>query len=532
MAARKTVLFSSKSRKKAEAQNDHPQKKKPKAKKRITIAASILIFLVCLYSVAVFTDIPFIKKWRDIYIETAMDTLNHKWLATFFIPESVINNVMDEQQDIFNKQQGLLSTWGKQASSGYSFSNINTEAAFLKEFKEVDRKSFTDYIKKNPDVLKNGYQHLLINKTGLSDTGTTIKTINGDQVVAVDVENGILIIKITGSGFVGKLAIVKDPTRVKVGVSATIGSSGQTVAQIADANEAVLAINASGFADYQATGNGGKVVGLLVSNGKKYNSSVKGTFLNIGFGLDNRLYIGASAADITYRDAVEFGPALIVNGDNVIEDKNLTKGSMGFGIQPRTAIGQTSDGTVLLMTVDGRKVGYSLGCFVTDCADILTKYGAVQAANLDGGSSTIMVYRGKEITDPADSTHYGRAVPDAFIVTYADGAVVAPSSSSGKPGTPTGIKGSKSSASTVSAKPTDSSSTHSPTPTATPEGSPTPTNTSDSTPGSSSDSSPSLDSSPDSSTDSSPSSSPADDSPMPSSQPDSISPDSSPTSGN
>ena len=151
----------------------------------------------------------------------------------------------------------------------------------------------------------------------------------------------------------------------------------------------------------------------------KYNERTA-TYLNIGFGKDNRLYIGASEKD-EYRDAVQLVPALIVDGENVIAERNLVEGSMGFGLQPRTVIGQTADGTVLLLTIDGRQIGYSIGTTVVECAAIMERYGAVQAANLDGGSSTVMVYRGEEITKPANGIKYGRNVPDAIIVGTLEG---------------------------------------------------------------------------------------------------------------
>ena len=66
------------------------------------------------------------------------------------------------------------------------------------------------------------------------------------------------------------------------------------------------------------------------------------------------------------------------------------QGSYGWGMQPRSALGQTKDGEVLLLVVDGRQMGYSLGCTVSDCADILLRHKAYQANNLDGGSSAIM----------------------------------------------------------------------------------------------------------------------------------------------
>lgn len=465
----KTVLFSSKGSRQASRNTPQPDVERApgnahKVKKRFARVGIVLVILAGLYCLAVFSNIPFIKNLRDIYIETAMDTLNHKWLATYFIPASVIEKTMSAQDEILAHQQGLESAWDDESSDGSGL-DLNNRDGFFKRFSELNPDTFDNYVDKHPEVLKDGYAHLLINKAGLHDGGTSIKTVQGDQVVAIDAENGLLIVKVTGEGYVGKLAIVKNPAQVKVGVASSLGSSGKSVGQIADKNDAVLAINASGFADYQAMGNGGKVIGLLIADGKEYSSAAKGNFFNVGFGLDNRLYIGVPASKMTYRDAVQFYPALIVNGVNVIEDKTLTKGSAGFGIQPRTAIGQAEDGTVLLLTVDGRKIGYSIGCYVTDCADILERYGAVQASNLDGGSSTVMVYRGKPITDPADSTDYGRLVPDAFIVTYADGAA-RPDKTSG--GTPAQHTPKPESSSTASA---------SPDPSAAPEESPSPEQT-------------------------------------------------------
>ena len=98
----------------------------------------------------------------------------------------------------------------------------------------------------------------------------------------------------------------------------------------------------------------------------------------------------------------------------------MVEGSAGWGVQPRTAIGQTEEGTMLLLVVDGRAPGYSIGCTVGDCAEILGRYGAVQACNLDGGSSSIMVYRGREISRPsAANKTQGRHIPNGIAV-YGD----------------------------------------------------------------------------------------------------------------
>jgi exopolysaccharide biosynthesis protein len=413
------VLFSSRSRKHL------TQKRKKSVKKRLLILGIVVALLAGLYCTAVFSNIPFIKKWRDIYIETAMDTYSHKWLATFFIPKSVIDEVMAKKDALIASQQDLVSSWepaespspntqpsaNADASAPVSEEPDHTLKEFLETYDDIDEASFNDYISNNLNLIKNGYDKLLINEAGPDGNGTPIYTKNGDQILVLDAENGIIIAEVKGDGFVGKLAIVKDPSRVKLGISKYLGDIGQTVQTIAKNYKAVLAINASGFADPEWKGNGGKVVGLLVSNGKIYNEPIRNGYLNIGFSPDNRLYIGLKKNE--YRDAVEFIPALIINGEKV------TDGSTGFGIQPRSAIGQKEDGTVLLLTVDGRQIGYSLGCTVGDCTDVLLDYDAYQASNLDGGSSTVMVYRDEVINKPSSATNVGRLVPDAFIVEYA-----------------------------------------------------------------------------------------------------------------
>jgi exopolysaccharide biosynthesis protein len=109
------------------------------------------------------------------------------------------------------------------------------------------------------------------------------------------------------------------------------------------------------------------------------------------------------------RDAISFGPALIINGKPLIK-----KGDGGWGIAPRTAIGQRKDGTILLLVIDGRQKS-SIGATLKDVQNVLLEYGAYNAANLDGGSSTTMYYNGNLINSPSDILGE-RAIPSAFII--------------------------------------------------------------------------------------------------------------------
>ena len=117
----------------------------------------------------------------------------------------------------------------------------------------------------------------------------------------------------------------------------------------------------------------------------------------------------ATAKNMHVRDAVTFGPALIVNG------KAAEVTGLGSGLNPRTAIGQRADGKVIMIAIDGRQAN-SLGATYADLIKIFLDFGAVNAANLDGGSSTVMFYKGEKVSVPANFIN-SRNMPTAIIIT-------------------------------------------------------------------------------------------------------------------
>lgn len=246
-------------------------------------------------------------------------------------------------------------------------------------------------------------------------TDTSLITIDKDNNAGgEDNREEIEIVDIDGKSFHGKLMIVKNPSRVSVGIcnSTFDGSAGKTVAKIAEDYKAVGAINAGGFLDENGVGNGGTPIGIVVSDGELKYGNPDTTYEVIGFDKNDILVVGKMTAkqamDRGIRDAVSFGPTLIVNGQAAI-----VNGS-GSGINPRTAIGQTADGSVLLLVLDGRQIN-SIGATYGDVIDVMLKYGAVNAANLDGGTSTVMYYDGEYINNT--SAIYGsRNLPTTFIV--------------------------------------------------------------------------------------------------------------------
>ncbi|EMS69700.1 phosphodiester glycosidase family protein [Ruminiclostridium cellobioparum] len=225
----------------------------------------------------------------------------------------------------------------------------------------------------------------------------------------------IELFDVESSNFKGKMLLIEDPTRIKVGYSNQMPRAGETTSSIAKRNGAIAAINGGGFIDTKWAGTGGAPLGYLISNGKYISGQIKDKDKKrdtIAFTEDGMLIVGKhSENDLNkykVKEAISFGPPLIVNG------KPTVKGDGGWGISPRTVIGQKEDGSVLMLVIDGRSLK-SFGATLEEVQNIMLKHGAVNAANLDGGSSTTMYYDGKVINTPSDALGE-RSVPSVFMV--------------------------------------------------------------------------------------------------------------------
>lgn len=228
--------------------------------------------------------------------------------------------------------------------------------------------------------------------------------------------------EIKGSGLAGKIIIVHDPTRVVVGYTSKLLKAGETPSSMAKRNGAIAAINGGGFIDIEGSwaGTGAVPDGFIMHDGKvvydQFQDENK-VYSTVAFTDKGVLVVGEhSIADLKkyhVKEAINFGPPIIVNG------KAATQGDAGLGIAPRTAIGQTADGKVLLLVIDGRQL-HSMGATMKDVQDIFFSFGAVNAVNLDGGSSTTMYYDGKIINKPSDGLGE-RSVATGFLVLPSGG---------------------------------------------------------------------------------------------------------------
>ena len=347
--------------------------KKENKKNKLKIWQKILITFFILgilgvVSLAVLLYGPY-SGFRDWLITTAMTTMSHQYFATWFYDDETIAEVLNRNK--------------------------------VEETSEITDTSMTVIIDSDKDEnieYANEYERQILEK----DPG------NDDYK----------IIEITGKGYSGYMAVIYDPSRIKTVYTKKIGKSGQYLTTMAKDNDALIAINGGGFEDPNFNSNGANPLGITFSNGKLITSkSYNGQGGLIGFTEDDKLVLGkmnvAKAKELKIRDGVTFGPFLIVNG----KSSNVF-GNGGWGTAPRTAIGQRKDGIVLFLVIDGRTLTRP-GASMNDLIEIMERYGAYNAANLDGGTSSAMVVNNEIINDPIDSTgaHKTRYISTAFILT-------------------------------------------------------------------------------------------------------------------
>ena len=350
-------------------------KKSKKKDKKMKIWQKIIVLIICigliLGSILGFLLYGPYPKFRHWLITTAMTTMNHQYLAKWFYSDKTIDNV-------------LKKNYVKESSEGTDTSKV----------------TFVDYSKTRV-MYKNKYEKEILTK---------------------DKDNDLYkLININDGSMRGYLVVIYDPSKVKMETASSMGSKGEMLVSIAKRTDSVIAMNASGFIDPNYNSNGGRPYGVVIKNGKIVSNLEKANVGGgvIGFTKDNKLILGKMSGDEALkkgvRDAMEFGPYLIVNGK-----PSFIKGNGGWGTAPRSAIGQRQDGIVLFLVMDGRDYAHGIdGVGMVELTEILAKYGAYNASNLDGGTSSGLVINGELINKPVNGSgeKLTRAIPDAWVVT-------------------------------------------------------------------------------------------------------------------
>ena len=263
--------------------------------------------------------------------------------------------------------------------------------------------------------------------TNLIQSGSFGESIADEEIPDIE------IVEVAGSTYTGTMMIVKDPSRVSLATIYPWKERGVTLDKLVTDNGGVAGIN-GGL--YDSTDNtGGKPYGVIVSNGEIQHNKPQeypGLVL-VGFTEEHILQIvdisdmnaqdvEQLVEDMKIRDAVTFQEeASDVNNHFVqliINNEAREVNGMGSGLNPRTAIGQRADGAVLMFVTDGRGKSGHLGASSLDLIEVMQEFDAVNAANLDGGSSSCMYYDGEYLMSSV-TFYYDNSswrLPAGFIV--------------------------------------------------------------------------------------------------------------------
>lgn len=352
------------------------------ATKNIILSALMTLYVLCYFDFLIVLYGPS-TEFKNWLITTAMQTMNHQYFCRWFYSEDDINYILSQN--------------------------------YVLESGESTNPDLIDLDNEEKAVYENEYEEAVLKKDNPDDAY---------KIITFEV-----------NGCKAYLAVIYDPTTVKVAVSKNVGVSGQYVTTMAENNNALLAINGGGFYDPNYSSAGGMPMGITIVDGKivtngEYGNNVQSGGI-IGFDDEGILYLlknktAQEAIDMGITSAVSWGPFLIVNGE-----PSFIKGNGGWGYAARTAIGQRKDGIVLFLVVDSNATRTN-GADMVDLTEIMQNYGAVNAANLDGGTSSVMVLPKKQalkyrdnctdnycyINDPIDGglSHRTRAIADSFVV--------------------------------------------------------------------------------------------------------------------
>ncbi|MCR5823357.1 MAG: phosphodiester glycosidase family protein [Lachnospiraceae bacterium] len=340
----------------------------------MTFVAVLFLVLYILCGMACSSKRPNAQR---TFVTTMLETGKLKFVVSWYLSEEEINSI------VASNSMGELNE-----EVDESLINIKSgDKVYEEHVNEVDAGNVTD----NREYVENNEK---------------IEDPDGD---------GIDVFEVIGRSFRGKMMVVYDPSRLSVSAKYPWGKTGQELHKFVINAGSVAGIN-GGL--YEEGGNtGGKPYGVVVSNGEilRNKPKEKKGLVLIGFTEDNILIVENLFDDDLnsfsekqveelierkkIRDAVCFQEEASDKNNHfvqlIINGEKREMNGMGSGLNPRTAIGQRADGALLLLVTDGRGASGHIGASASDLIEVMEEYGAVNAANLDGGSSSCMYYNGE-----------------------------------------------------------------------------------------------------------------------------------------
>lgn len=374
------------------------------------ILTSILTFVAVVF-LTVFIMISMICNGsspaaRKVFVSTILETGQLKFLASWYLNADEINSVV---------QGNSMEEFNQEVDVGLINIKVTPAAGTTdSEGKDIIREEITEM---NGGAVVDG-------------TNTSLPV---EEQIGVDLGNGIRKVEIAGRTFFATMLIIEDPSRVQLACVYPWQDQGEDLDVIVKKAGAVAGINGGLYVS--SNNSGGKPIGVVVCNGEILMNSPQATrgLVLIGMTNDNILTIDdisqMTPADVTelvktkgIRDACCFQEEANDKNNHfvqlMINGKERELNGMGSGLNPRTAIGQRADGSIILLVTDGRGTAGHLGASASDLISIMNEYGAVNAANLDGGSSSSM-YCNNEYLMTSVTFYYANGswrLPLAFVV--------------------------------------------------------------------------------------------------------------------
>ena len=327
------------------------KKIKRKKTKKIWTILTILFALGDLFAIAGF--ILMYGPWtyfQNLFVTTAMKTRNHQYLARVFYSEEKIESIMNNNYFVTIDE------------------DVNLDEII------IDTSEKSSY--------KDKYEEELLTRDP-----------NNDSYKVLDVKVG---------NAKGYLVAIYEPEKVKLLRTPKFnnGTFGERVIDMCKRYGATVCINGGGFANGLA--NGSDIpIGYVIDDSKvlwaEDNNYERRADSIIGITEDGKLKLmnnvtGDEAVNAGIKYGLEFGPNLIVNG------KSMEIHGMPYGVANKCVIAQRKDGVMMFLITEGET--YIDGASLKDVIETLEKYGAYNAANLDGGQSTTLVINNKMINTP------------------------------------------------------------------------------------------------------------------------------------
>lgn len=376
----------------------------------IVFVAAIMSIVVTFFTIFFFLLYsPWTREFRDRYVLMTYMTSN-PWLCTWFLPQTTIDEIFEQ--------------------NGSTQPDEMVDTSIVKPI-VTPKPTPTPDLQQTPEATLSSTQTPTIRPTPtpskytpvappVSDVPFKASDKYGEKVIYHD--GSVCIVEFSGTtswgDYTARMIQVQDPSRVTLGVTNTLGTRGQHLAGMCETNDALCGINAGGFVDEGGQGHGGTPLGTVVKDGVYNVYTQESDHTLIGFNRDNILVMGKfteeDVAKNEIRDAMSwrYPVYLVLNGEKVEYQ------GYAYGYDPRSAIGQCADGTVLLLVVDGSTRRGFDGADFGMMADMMYAFGAVNAANLDGGTSSTMALNGRVINRVCNPqvAYNGRWLATAWLV--------------------------------------------------------------------------------------------------------------------